>query len=78
MDLKAPQELWNQLNKAVTDEFLDSGGHSKRKCLQDRTDFQFAWQTVTLWGVDVRSWFRDIEKNSEKYDNMMAHGSVIA
>ena len=48
VDFKARRELWNPLSKAVPGKFHGSGGHSNRKCLQDRANFHRygAWQIV--------------------------------
>ena len=39
MDFKAPQELWNPLNKAVPGVFHRSFGDSKCNCLHDHANF---------------------------------------
>ena len=43
MDVKASQELWNTLSKAVPGKFHRSYEHSKRKCLQHRANFHKSW-----------------------------------
>ena len=43
-------KLWNLLSKAVLGKFHESGGYSKRDCLQDRANFRrsWSWQIVLI------------------------------
>ena len=50
---EARQDLWNALIKAVPSNVHGSGGHSKRKCLQDRANFRRSrpWQIVLIFNA---------------------------
>ena len=57
VDLKAPRELWNPLSKAVPGKFNRYGGHSKRNCLQDRSNSQVSrtWQIILFFEIHLKT-----------------------